>query len=326
MRLISVVVVGLLCTSCTQILGIEDVSIEDAIGDDAAPDGPNDPIDASPIDSSIDAPIDAMPIDSMIDGEPADCTDGPCCTNGFFDPDTAVCDTTVAYRCNGSLCAGTRQQQTSERHCSGTSAGCDGALVPGAWTNISTCAGDQVCTAHGSSAPTCDTCEYGCAANSCKEGVLWVFPSQGQYQGNMGGRSGVDSTCALTLEQQYPTLDCTETHALIGVGAADRLQQMSVIYGIPTDIPVRRPDGTDVAPDWDTLIGVGGASLTAPVAPTGGNFWSGLNHEFTCSGWSSTSNALSADSGSLAATSSWLTTAFRKCDQLYRIACVCWHD
>jgi hypothetical protein len=324
MRLISVAVfVAVLCTGCTQILGIEDVSIEDEIGDDdaAPPDGPpNTPIDAEPIDS----PIDAMPIDSPIDGEPPQCTDGPCCSGGFFEPDTKVCDSSIAYRCNGSLCAGTRQVQTTERHCSGSSAGCDGSLVPLGWQTISTCGGDQVCTTHGASEPTCDTCEYGCEANACKEGVLYVFPSMGQYQGDMGGRSGVDSTCALTLEQQHPTLDCTEVHALIGVSAADRLQQMSVNYGIPGDIPVRRPDGTDIASNFAALIGDG--ALLAAVAPTSGIFWSGLNHSFTCSGWTSTSNTLNGDSGNFASTSSWLTQAFRKCNELYRIACVCWHD
>jgi hypothetical protein len=328
MRLISVAVfVAVLCAGCTQILGIEDVSIEEEIGDDDAgppdgpPDGSPDPIDASPIDS----PIDASPIDAPIDGTPAECSDadGPCCTGGFFDPATEVCDTSVSYRCNGG-CAGARQQRTSERHCSGASAACNGTVVDGAWTTMSSCTADQLCTPHGSNQPTCDACEYGCEANACKEGVIYVFPSMGQYQGDMGGRSGVDSTCALTLEQNHPTLDCTEVHALIGVSAADRLQQMSVNYGIPGDIPVRRPDGTDIASNFAALIGDG--ALLAAVAPSSGFFWSGLNHSFTCSGWTSTSSTLNGDSGNFALTSTWLSQAFRKCNELYRIACVCWHD
>jgi len=329
--IVLLVAVGFLCAGCTQLIGIEDVGVEDGPVD-AHIDAETTPIDApidTPIDAPIDGPIDApidSPIDAPIDGPPPDCTTGLCCIDGNFAPDTTVCATDVGYRCDGQLCGGNGQQQQLQTHCSGSSSACNGAVTSGSWTTVADCANGSLCHLNGSNAPTCSPCEYGCEANACKQGTLWVFTTAGQFVGNMGGRQGVDASCATMYQNNYTDLECTDVHALIGISTADRITQMHVNYGIPTDVPVKRAsDGVQVTQNWSNLVN-SNLALQEALSPGAGALWTGLNLDFTCSGWTSSAASAFGDTGSAEVTNSWLTQAFHKCSEFYRLACVCWHD
>lgn len=80
---------------------------------------------------------DATCVAGICEGTPCECTTGPCCEGGcFFRPSTAICDENYIYasRCDGEgtgACPGFTERierSFGERHCSGSSAECTGAV------------------------------------------------------------------------------------------------------------------------------------------------------------------------------------------------------
>jgi hypothetical protein len=340
---LGMMVAAVLAAGCAQLLGIEEITTDEPVSDarppgdgaaDARPPGDGAADARPPGDGATDAQspqedaTDARPSgEDAPDASPPACTSGPCCSaTGEFEDDTTVCSTTTEYRCQGDLCGGLRQQRVVQQFCSGTSATCSGAPQPGAWQTLSTCGAEQRCQTNGTSMPVCDTCQYGCDTNACRPGQLWVFPTQGQFLGNLGGRSGADAYCQVTYDNTLSALGCNRVHALLGVSAADRLTHMHVNYGILQGVPVRRAvDGLTIANNWLDLVNPNLQLLEKASTASELIFWSGLNTDRTCEGWTSGSGSISGDSGDGTVVASWLSRALRSCNLLYKLMCVCWY-
>jgi len=118
------------------------------------------------------------------------------------------------------------------------------------------------------------------------------------WQGNLGGRSGVDSKC----RGWYGTMANATHRGFISIDATDEIRDMPVNYGIPVDVPVVDPSGTLIANSWfDLLSGALAADLSSLFDPPQGfSWWSGSNADGSlgdnCSGWTSNS---SVDNGSM---------------------------
>ena len=98
------------------------------------------------------------------------------------------------------------------------------------------------------------------AGNSHAEIRLWV--TDGVNNGaNFGGREGVDAFC--NADDNKPDIPNTITRAFISVDENDEIQDMPDKYGIPEDVPIRRPDvvNTLIASNFDALLN---ADITPP--------------------------------------------------------------
>ncbi len=258
----------------------------------------------------------------------AQCDSGTCCDpTGQFKPSTTVCSTSTTYRCSGQACGGQPQERIARRYCSGSSAACDGANEPGTWRNLAACGANDTCEGSGNTRPVCSTCPSGCDAGTCREARIWIFPTRGQFGGDIGGRVAADNYCAIKYRESFEHLACNQVHALLGISASDRLQSMPVTFGVPTDAPVfRAQDGEGgplVANSWNELTNPN-LSLTTAVSDTPLLFWSGQNTQYTCDSWTSLSGASYGELGDASARNGWLSRALDTCDKVFNLICICW--
>lgn len=101
---------------------------------------------------------------------PAQCTGGPCCSNGFFSPASTRCSQTPfneEYACSGSGCGAQVQRRVAYQYCSGASSECGTSnLVWSSWEQVESCAANALCLSD-NSVPYCATCAFGCQAGQC---------------------------------------------------------------------------------------------------------------------------------------------------------------
>ncbi len=117
-------------------------------------------------DSDSDADTDT---DTDLDTDTdTDCTTGVCCdtTSSAYRLSTYPCNVTTLYDCTSTACGGDAQEQDTTQYCSGTSADCDGASVPGSWVVMEDCTTDALCD-FDSADSWCTTCSFGCSAGAC---------------------------------------------------------------------------------------------------------------------------------------------------------------
>ncbi|MDT8446207.1 MAG: fibronectin type III domain-containing protein [bacterium] len=110
--------------------------------------------------------------------------------------------------------------------------------------------------------------------------------------GNLGGRSGLDATCASTRSANFSSLSCAQVRGFISVSATDEIQDMPGNYAVPTDLPITGSTGTQIATNWaDLLDGALSQDLsTAGINSSSSGWFSGSDaggavHANTCNGW-----------------------------------------
>jgi len=177
-------------------------------------------------------------------------------------------------------------------------------------------------------------CPFGCdtTTNACRDGVLWVFATTGQYQGNVGGRAGADTRCLATYTDKFTARQCNpaRVHAVLTIDAADAIGLMSTKFTIPTTVPVQRADDTVlVANNWNDLTDTTKqprAPVTSAATDADGIVWTGANGTSTCNGWTSSASTDNGVRGHTTLTSvNWMIRDSTTCDQLGpRLLCVCW--
>lgn len=270
-----------------------------------------------------------------------ECTSGACCSDERFAGGLTVCDTRIEYQCTTGQCGGIRQQRGIRQYCSGTSAGCEGAIVTDPWQDIESCASDELCVADAASEPTCSKCANGCdsSTHTCKNASkLWMFQTAGAYLGNnFGGndhpadvRAGADGRCLSTYTAFYGARACEQAnvHAILNVNGSDSIQLMRTLYGVPADIPIHRADDQALVSDsWTAFTGLEQLHAAPSTAQTDadGQVWTGADANDTCVNW--TSDA-SGDFGTYGYANrlsvSWLYEGAMRCDRLAGLLCVCW--
>jgi hypothetical protein len=187
-------------------------------------------------------------------------------------------------------------------------------------------------------------CPFGCdtATNSCRDGVLWLFPSAGAFLGNAFGgtdmppapRAGADGKCVITYTGSpvFMARQCNPAriHAVLFVSNADSLGLMASKYGVPTTVPVQRADDTVlVANNWNDLLDINKplrAAATTAASQAEGIIWTAANAtNDSCANWTS---GLSTSSGARGDTTStnntWMQLDVFRCDRPARLLCVCW--
>jgi hypothetical protein len=184
----------------------------------------------------------------------------------------------------------------------------------------------QTCSAAGFWEPT-KTCSAGCSGNDCAADTsLYLYPTYVWRKGDLGGRSGADAICNAD-KSQFPTLTCTHVRAFLSVNDADEIRDMPGNYGVPTNAPVKRPDGATIDSSFAALLD---GNVLVPVGPTLTNafqIWSGSTSAGaalqTCNGWT---DGLSAGGtvGDPMGTSPWLSGGGYRCDVTQPYMCLCW--
>lgn len=99
------------------------------------------------------------------------CTSGACCDGCSLRPPSYICDgnADVEYRCSGAECGANAQQRALVRHCSGDSTACTGATELLPWSNVESCAADDLCQTDGRTYARCMGCSAGCSNGTCCE-------------------------------------------------------------------------------------------------------------------------------------------------------------
>lgn len=164
---------------------------------------------------------------------------------------------------------------------------------------------------------------------------LWIFVTNGAFQGDLGGmpgRVGADARCDATYRATFMTTrQCTApVRAVLQVdNASDTLDRMGAAYQIPATVPVlRATDAVKVANVWSDVV-TRTTQLLEPVsASTSVVFiWSGrgVSANRHCNSWQSKDPALIGDIGDATKIASWLSQTTAVCDSVSpRLLCVCW--
>ncbi len=131
-----------------------------------------------------------------------------------------------------------------------------------------------------------------------------VLFDAGVYDGNLGGRAGVDAICQASGKRPA---GYANVRAFISVNAGDSIANMPGNYGIPTNVPIVGPNGTELAANWaDLLDGSIAASLQAAGIGGASLWWSGSNPDGSlgttlgsdsCAGWTDNGPSVRALSG-----------------------------
>ncbi len=167
-------------------------------------------------------------------------------------------------------------------------------------------------------------------------GVIYIF-SVGTYRGNMAtmtassAREELDNMCAERKEEEHPELETSHVVAFISISDTDAIKNFPAMHGVPMDWPVRSPDGTLVAYNWDDLMdgSINKALDAAGVAAS--SWWSGsttegsLDAANTCDTWSNGTvsyNGRTGDSDSIV--SKWISSGAPVCVSSHDLICICW--
>jgi|SRR5882672_4408233 len=164
---------------------------------------------------------------------------------------------------------------------------------------------------------------------------LWLFTTNGVYDGDLGstngGRATADARCDEMYQFAYMKRQCSQIHAVLQVdNVTDTLNAMATTFQIPSDRPVARAvDAVKLADHWADVVDRT-VDLQAPVVSSSTTpvyFWSGrgTTGNRQCTGWKSTDPGLLGDAGDATKTTSWLAQMAFTCDSLApHLMCVCW--
>lgn len=109
----------------------------------------------------------------------------------------------------------------------------------------------------------------------CEQPSIILYSTGTGHTGNLGGRTGADALCEGNKPAGY-----ANWRAFLSVNADDEIRNMPGNYGIPTGIPIKGPNGAQIASNWaDLLDGTIAVTLidagVASVNGLSGEWWSG---------------------------------------------------
>jgi hypothetical protein len=162
---------------------------------------------------------------------------------------------------------------------------------------------------------------------------LVLYDAGGTFNGNLGGRAGADALCQASGNRPA---GYTNFRAFLSVDVNDEIRDMPGNYGVPTNVPIQGPNGTQLSPNWAGLLdGSIDATLQAAGIGAAPNFWwsgsfvdGSLGTAFgadSCAGW--TTNVPSATAGDVTqATGEWLDFDLGvgnfACSNNFRVLCI----
>ncbi len=153
--------------------------------------------------------------------------------------------------------------------------------------------------------------------------VLW---NSAPVSGALGGRSGADSRCQLTIPSG---LTCRQSHAVLSVDVADTIAEMYSTFRVPLEVPVTSQTSETIAASWNALTF---SDLTAPLSVvTGGDpYWTGaisggqLHPTDHCSNWTTSALAFGAVGEPASLTNPWQSPIPVDCFNATPLLCACW--
>jgi len=157
--------------------------------------------------------------------------------------------------------------------------------------NTATCGGDSECL---SGVCTCDTCADAplkaagvacgsngeCCSNLCDTvcvTALYVFVTPSAYDGNLGGRSGADSTCVAAAPA-----GAQNVHALLSVSTSSEIRDLPGLYGYSTAVPIywynlSNDETLLLANDWSDMCSSPISNTQAAGTGVSSFVWTGSN-------------------------------------------------
>jgi hypothetical protein len=149
-------------------------------------------------------------------GDPA-CMDGPCCdtdTDSYLSND-AQCNSWYTYQCSQDTCGGETQRREYLQYCTGSSSGCNGQIVEGAWETTDTCEFDELCETDGETYASCTlfpslfACECAACAGWIDEttGYCWMDPPDENYHWDEAVAFCEDLSLGTLSEWELPDID-----------------------------------------------------------------------------------------------------------------------
>jgi hypothetical protein len=161
-------------------------------------------------------------------------------------------------------------------------------------------------------------------------------PTTGDIADGGDARVAADNICAATKASDYPELNCSTTHALIGIGVDDEIQDMVANYGLPNAQAVLGPTGIEIGASWaDLFDGSLSHSLgDAAVFDSQTFYWTGSKDDGSgypattaCAGFSygGSDDVQVATLGDSDATNGdWLNGSGSLCNVQHAFVCACW--
>jgi hypothetical protein len=187
----------------------------------------------------------------------------------------------------------------------------------------------QTCSAAGFWQPS-KSCPGGCnaAGSDCAaDAVIVMFRTELFYTGDLGGRAGADGICNTEKTANFPTLSCPHVRAFLTVSDTDEIRDMPGNYGVPTNAPVQRRDGTIIDSSFPALLDGNIMASIDPTQPIYGNFWSGAGNDGStmqvCDGWTNGTSG-GGSNGHFRETQNWLFYGGSACYAMYHLVCLCW--
>ena len=145
--------------------------------------------------------------------------------------------------------------------------------------------------------------------------------------GNLGGRSGADSTCQSSKPSNVGEAN---VRAFISVSATDEIRDMPLNYGVPTNIPVASPSGILVDTDFNALLdgSIRVALAVAGVITNSTRWFSGSQSDGSvaaanCTGFTSSGVFVFSTGGDPDVTDSgWINFTTASCASTINLLCI----
>ncbi len=140
------------------------------------------------------------------------------------------------------------------------------------------------------------------------EPALYLF-AMPETLGNIGTRSAADAACLAEYQAKYSVKGCNMVRAFLSYSDTDEIRDMPANYAVPTDLPIKTMNGTDIAENWAQLLDANNQNLSSSLYNAGlftdesiTYFWTGsdqygaasaviLSGNGHFSGWSTTSSS-----------------------------------
>ena len=179
----------------------------------------------------------------------------------------------------------------------------------------------------------CDDIDlYYYAKNGPEPERVLIFLCEGTFNGDMGGRNGIDELCRKQYDAKYSYLNAYTIKGFISVSPSD---QISFLIPLPYwDAPVYvihagTLEETLVSASWTSMWLTGPAADFSTAGNIGAPWWSGSNSlgiyaGDNCNGWTSSSADVygMAGSNSVGASPGWISDTTGDCSVNYNLLCM----
>ncbi|MED5465243.1 MAG: hypothetical protein VX699_11355 [Myxococcota bacterium] len=157
---------------------------------------------------------------------------------------------------------------------------------------------------------------------------LYLFPTAGTHNGNLGNREETNYLCSSELTLQDGAAACEHTVALLSMSDSDSIANLPATNNLSRESPIKSLNGTILAYNWPDFIDgdIQSALLEANInAPT---WWSGSDHlgnnKDNCNRWTSSSgNATGRYGAGTTTDQDWISKGSSSCNQERHVLCLC---